>query len=64
MKKGTQVSWQVEGAPGRGNGATIADEDNGCILVKVNSMQGEPFVGFHPVIYCTVSWLTVEALPK
>lgn len=60
MKKGTQVSWQVQGAAARGHGIVISDEENGCVLVKVNTLLGEPFPGYHKVIHCTVTWLTIE----
>lgn len=65
MKKGTKVSWQIDGAPGvlppqRGNGVTISDEEDGMVLVRVNSLQGEDNPGYHIVISCTVTWLTVE----
>jgi hypothetical protein len=60
MKKGTKVSWQVKGALGRGNGVVISDEEDGGVLVAVNSMTGEPNPGYHRVIHCTVTWLTVE----
>lgn len=60
MKKGTQVSWQVVGAVARGHGVVISDEENGCVLVHVNTLMGEPFPGYHQVIHCTVTWLTVE----
>jgi hypothetical protein len=61
MKKGTKVSWLVDGMTNRGHGITIADEDNGSILVAVHDLYSEPFVGYHIVIYCTVTWLTVES---
>lgn len=74
MKKGTKVSWQISDSGRRGSGVTISDEDsNGTILVAVNdygllntsdgwqltNMVVGP-IGFHPVIHCTVTWLTVE----
>lgn len=63
MKKGTKVSWQLtlgtETAPTRGNGVTISDEEDGKVLVAVNDL-GFGFQGYHPVIQCTVTWLTVE----
>lgn len=61
MRMGTKVSWLVAGNVQRGNGVTITDEaPDGTILVAVNSMFGEPNAGFHPVIHCTVTWLTIE----
>ena len=64
LKRGTKVSWQVKGplvdCP-RGNGVVITDEVDGEVLVKVNSLCGEPNPGYHQVICCTVTWLTVEA---
>lgn len=60
MKPNTKVSWLVTGMKIRGNGVIITDLGNGKVLVSVNSMSGEPNAGFHPVIYCTITWLTVE----
>lgn len=69
MKKNTLVSWQIpfghDGKPipefnGRGHGFTITDEEDGKVLVEVDTFAGEPFAGFHPVIRCTVTWLTEE----
>lgn len=66
MKKGTLVSWQIENAMGRGQGVTCSDEDEmGTILVAVNnfaspSAPGSQHIGYHPVIHCTITWLTVE----
>lgn len=61
MKKGTRVSWLAEGQRVRGHGVTIADEEDGRILVAVD---GGVFAGipaaYHVVIHCTVTWLTVE----
>ena len=62
MKKGTKVSWLAEGATIRGHGVTIDDEtEDGHILVAVDSgvFQYIP-AAYHMVIYCTVTWLTVE----
>jgi hypothetical protein len=66
VKKGTKVSWTTgNGTAGGadllrtvGHGVTIADEDDGKILVAVHSM-GE----MHHVIWCNVTWLTAEAPP-
>lgn len=61
MKKGTKVSWQVLGQTKRGLGVVRSDEDEcGGVLVSVQTLGDEPFPGYHPVIYCTVTWLTVE----
>ncbi len=60
MKKNTRVSWQVAGLLHRGSGVVISDEENGKVLVAVDHMGGEPNPGYHPVICCTVTWLTVE----
>lgn len=68
MKKNTKVSWRVDfgNSPtkpfyiGRGTGVLISDESDGRVLVAVDTMAGEPFPGYHSVIYCTVTWLTVE----
>jgi len=62
MNKGTKVSWQIANGQARGNGITITDEDSDeNILVAVNALglhNGED-MGYHPVIWCSVSWLTV-----
>lgn len=59
MKKNTVVSWQITGQNCRGTGLTISDEDEGgMILVRVNNLGDEPPLGYHPVISCTVTWLT------
>jgi len=59
MKKGTKVSWQIAGMHKRGHGTVISDEDGGKVLVAVDSLYGEPNPGYHQVICCTVTWLTV-----
>jgi hypothetical protein len=61
MKKGMKVSWLAEGATIRGHGTVISDEENGRVLVAVDGgvLQSIPFA-YHPVIYCTVTWLTAE----
>jgi hypothetical protein len=61
MKKGTKVSWLAQGAMVRGTGVTISDEENGHILVAVDG-GGFQYIprAYHMVIYCTVTWLTVE----
>lgn len=61
MKKGTKVSWLVKDAGSRGYGQTITDEQDGMVLVEVNTLCGEPYPGYHRVINCSVTWLTVEA---
>jgi hypothetical protein len=62
MKKGTKVSWLAEGERVRGHGVTISDEEDGHVLVAVDGgvLAGIP-KAYHIVIYCTVTWLTVEA---
>lgn len=64
MKKGTKVSWLVEAEIDtvRGHGVTISDEEDGHILVAVDGGVMSPSIpgAYHPVIYCTVTWLTVE----
>ena len=60
MKKGLKVSWLVAGAKSRGSGVIISDEENGRVLVAVDTLEGEPNPGYHIVIHCTVTWLTVE----
>ncbi len=73
MKKGTKVSWRINGARRRGLGTTISDEVDGTILVSVedfglllpaNTDTSWDIanillgpIGIHPVIHCTVSWL-------
>lgn len=52
MKKNARVSWTTKDG-NQGFGVTVADEDNGHILVAVMS-DGEK----HHVIWCTVTWLT------
>lgn len=61
MKKGTKVSWLAEGATTRGHGIVITDEENGRVQVAVDSgiLENIP-LSYHIVIYCTVTWLTVE----
>jgi len=64
MKKGTKVSWLAEGATIRGHGTVISDEENGRVLVAVDGGCFEYIpMAYHMVIYCTVTWLTVEHLP-
>lgn len=61
MKKGTRVSWLAEGAIVRGHGLVISDEENGRVMVAVDggTLNDIP-IAYHLVIYCTVTWLTVE----
>ena len=64
MKKGTRVSWLVEGASVRGHGTVISDEENGRVLVAVDGGTFDSIpTAYHMVIYCTVTWLTPEAQP-
>lgn len=61
MKKGTKVSWLAEGAAVRGHGVTISDKEGGHVLVAVDGGTFESIPrAYHMVIYCTVTWLTVE----
>ncbi len=61
MKKGTKVSWLAAGTTVRGHGTTISDEIDGHILVAVNGGVFEYIpIAYHMVIYCTVTWLTIE----
>ncbi len=62
MKKGTKVSWLAEGATIRGHGITISDQENDHVLVACQggTIEGIPSA-FHVVIFCTVTWLTVES---
>lgn len=67
MPKGVKVSWTTDNGtdlgfglpPTTGHGITIADEDGGHVLVAVHSMGA-----MHRVIWCNVTWLTVEEIPK
>lgn len=61
MKKGTRVSWLAEGATVRGHGTVITDEENGHVQVAVDggTLEAIP-IAYHLVIWCTVTWLTVE----
>ncbi len=62
IRKGTKVSWLAEGATVRGHGVTISDEENGRVLVAVDGGVLDTIpTAYHMVIYCTVTWLTVEA---
>jgi hypothetical protein len=61
LSKGSKVSWVAGNGAGQppttGHGVCIADpDDTGHVLVAVLS-DGEK----HHVIWCTVTWLTVEA---
>lgn len=63
MKKGTKVGWFLQGGSQSGSGEVISDEENGHVLVAVNSLRGESpeNLGYHPVIRCAVTWLNVLA---
>lgn len=64
MHHGTKVSWLTSGHTDRGHGVTISDEDpDGNIIVAVHDMFGEHNPGYHPVIYCAVTWLTPDPAP-
>lgn len=65
MKTGTKVSWLAKGATVRGTGVIISEEHDGHVAVAVDGgvFQNIP-MDYHMVIYCTVTWLTVEALPS
>ncbi len=64
MKKGTRVSWLAEGATVHGHGTVISDEENGRVLVAVDGGTFENIpTAYHMVIYCTVTWLTIEKAP-
>lgn len=60
LTKGTKVSWTTANGAGLdstiGHGVCVADEADGHVLVAVLS-DGEK----HHVIWCTATWLTVEA---
>lgn len=61
MRKFTKVSWLINGQITRGLGVTCSDVDElGCVLVSVEHLAGEPNPGYHIVIRCTVTWLTIE----
>lgn len=64
MKKNTKVSWLAEGASVRGHGVTISGEENGRVLVAVDGgVLSDIPIAYHMVIWCTVTWLTVEQPP-
>ena len=61
MKKGTKVSWLAEGETIRGHGTVISDEENGRVLVACDGGTFQEIQSaYHMVIYCTVTWLTIE----
>ncbi len=61
MKKGTRVSWLALGETTRGHGIVISDEENGYVLVAVDGGNFQYITpAYHMVIYCTVTWLTLE----
>lgn len=63
MKKGTRVSWLAEGATVRGTGTVIVDECDGHVQVAVDKGVFDSIpLAYHVVIWCTVTWLTVEAV--
>jgi len=63
---GVRVCWTLKDGT-HGEGITVGDEDSsGRILVAVDPLQPDPnrrlaqaSLEFHPVIYCTVTWLTI-----
>jgi hypothetical protein len=64
MKINTKVSWLVRGYTDRGQGTVIMDEDNdGFVVVAVDHFFGEHNLGYHPLIWCSTSWLEVESEP-
>lgn len=65
LKRGTRVGWTLKDGT-QGQGVTASDEEDGKVLVAVDPLQPAPglrqsSLEFHPVIYCTVTWLTVLA---
>lgn len=56
MTKGTNVSW-TNAHKIAGHGVVIADEVDGHVLVAYNALPNMERL----VIYCAVTWLTVEA---
>jgi len=58
MQRGTKVKW-TQGINNDipGSGITISDEEAGHILVAVDAAANMP----HAVIWCAITWLTVEA---
>jgi hypothetical protein len=60
MKKGVKVTWLGASGYHKGSGVTIADEDNGNILVAVNTPDGDPA----PVVQCAVKDLALVDPPK
>jgi len=62
MKKGTRVSWTLKNNQGQGTGTVITDEEDGCVQVKVETLNAggqTTTYEMHYVISCTVTWLTV-----
>lgn len=65
MKRGTRVSWLAHGATVRGHGVTISDEEGGRVLVAVDGGTFDSIpMAYHMVIFCTVTWLTVETMKQ
>lgn len=66
MKKGKKVTWKIDAGTYSpvGNGVTLSDEEDGHVIVAVNVLGSEQApLGYHPVIYCAVTWLTVVPEP-
>jgi len=66
VKRGARVGWTLkDGTPGKGT--VISDEADGHVLVAVDPKPDAPSAftrEVHPVIYCTVTWLTpMDASP-
>lgn len=68
MIPGTRVGWTLKDGT-KGTGEVISSSDSGAkVLVAVDPLQPDPSrklaqssLEFHPVIYCTATWLTVLA---
>lgn len=57
MIRGTHVNWTT--ASGLyGSGVVLSDAQDGHVFVAVDAPAGEE----HRVIYCTVTWLTVDTM--
>lgn len=69
MNVGTRVTWTLKDGT-VGHGEVVAPVPGGRVLVAVDPLQPDPTrklaqssLEFHPVICCTVTWLTPETAP-
>jgi len=65
LLRGQRVCWTLKDGS-RGEGVTATDEIDGHIMVAVDPLQPDPnrkyaqsSLEFHPLIFCTVTWLTI-----